>query len=144
MAGVEIAGVVERVERIASVRANPAADTALIQTGPVAIREVQAWCHAVVVRNGAVLFAPGEPNLGRTTRLANQARRRALRGLYRSCAIPGGTTDLSNLLPVCSMHHTIIHNDGWIIELGPHCELTLRLPDGTIHSTGPPTRQTVA
>ena len=92
----EIAGVVERVERIASVRANPAADTALIHTGPVAIREVQAWCHAVVVRNGVVLYAPGEPNLGRNTRLANRAQRSALRGLYRSCAIPGGTTDLNN------------------------------------------------
>ena len=140
----EIAGVVERVERVASVRANPAADTALIQTGLVAVREVQAWCDAVVVRNGVVLYAPGEPNLGRNTRLANQAQRRALRGLYRSCAIPGGTTDLNNLLPVCGMHHTRIHNDGWIIELGPHRVLTLRLPDGTIHTTGPPTRQTAA
>jgi len=91
--------------------------------------------------------------------LASRAQRRALRGLYRSCAIPGctvgydrcklhhiiwwikgGTTDLNNLLPVCSMHHTRIHNDGWIIELGPHRELTLRLPDGSIRTTGPPTR----
>jgi len=38
----EIAGVVERVERIVSVRANPAANTDLIQCGLVAIREVQA------------------------------------------------------------------------------------------------------
>ena len=115
--------------------------------------------HAVVVRNGVVLHAPGELNLGRTTRLANRAQRRALRGLYRNCAIPGctvsydrcklhhitwwrngGTTDLHNLLPVCSVHHTKIHHDSWIIELGPNRELTLRLPDGTIHTTGPPTR----
>jgi len=119
--------------------------------------------HAVVVRNGIVLYAPGELNLGRATRLANRAQRRALRGLYRDCAIPGctvgydrcklhhiiwwingGTTDLNNLLPVCSMHHTKIHNDNWIIELGPHRELTLRLPDGTIHTTGPPNRRTAA
>ena len=33
--------------------------------------------HAVVVRNGVVLHAPGELNLGRTTRLANRAQRRA-------------------------------------------------------------------
>ena len=113
---------------------------------------------AVVVRNGVVLHAPGELNLGRTTRLANRAQRRALRGLYRCCAIPGcnvgydrcelhhvlwwrhgGGTDLDNLIPICTKHHGKIHNDGWIIELGPHRELTLRLPDGTVRSTGPPT-----
>jgi hypothetical protein len=112
---------------------------------------------AVVVRNGVVLYAPGELNLGRSTRLANRAQRRALRGLYRSCAIPGcgvgydrcklhhiiwwrhdGRTDLDNLLPVCSVHHGRIHHDNWQIELGPNRELTLTLPDGTIHTTGPP------
>jgi hypothetical protein len=115
--------------------------------------------HAVVVRNGVVLYAPGELNLGRTTRLANRAQRRALRGLYRTCGIPGcsvnydrcklhhiiwwrnnGTADLHNLLPVCSVHHAKIHNNGWIIELGASRELTLTLPDGTIHTTGPPSR----
>jgi hypothetical protein len=116
--------------------------------------------HTVVVRNGVVLHAPGELNLGRSTRLANRAQRRALRGLYRTCAIPGcgvhydrcklhhiiwwrnqGRTDLDNLLPVCSVHHGRIHNDNWVIEVGPNRELTLRLPDGTIHTTGPPTRR---
>ena len=115
--------------------------------------------HTVVVRNGIVLYAPGELNLGRSTRLANRAQRRALRGLYTCCAIPGcsvaydrcklhhiiwwrngGTTDLDNLLPVCSVHHAKIHHDDWIIELGPNRELTLRLPDGSIHTTGPPSR----
>ena len=115
--------------------------------------------HAVVVRNGVVLHAPGEVDLGRTTRLANRAQRRALRGLYRCCAIPGcdvrydrcelhhviwwrhgGRTDLANLIPVCSRHHTKIHHDGWVIELGPNRELTLRLPDGTVQATGPPGR----
>ena len=119
--------------------------------------------HTVVVRNGVVLYAPGELNLCRTTRLANRAQRRALRGLYRGCAIPGcsvgydrsklhhlvwwrngGVTDLDNLLPLCSKHHGRIHHDGWVIELGPRRELTLRLPDGTIHNTGPPTRRTAA
>ena len=117
----------------------------------------------VVVRNGVVLYAPGELNLGRTTRLANRAQRRALRGLYRGCGIPGcsvaydrcklhhitwwtngGTTDLHNLLPVCSVHHAKIHHDGWIIELGPNRELTLTLPDGTVRATGPPGRRTAA
>jgi hypothetical protein len=47
---------------------------------------------------------------------------------------------LDNLLPVCSVHHTNIHHDDWVIELGPNRELTLRLPDGSIHTTGPPRR----
>ena len=143
------------------------------QTGPVAEFSIpveiptqvlatmagEADVRAVVVRNGIVLYAPGELNLGRTTRLANRAQRRALRGLYRNCAIPGctvsydrcklhhiiwwqhgGRTDLHNLLPVCSIHHTKIHNDRWIIELGPNRELTLQLPNGTIHTTEPPGR----
>ncbi len=119
--------------------------------------------HTVVVRNGVVLHAPGELNLGRTTRLANRAQRRALRGLYRSCAIPGcsvaydrcklhhivwwrhgGRTDLANLVPVCAVHHTRIHHDGWVIELGPHRQVTLHLPDGTTHTTAPPGRRTAA
>ena len=118
---------------------------------------------AVVVRNGVVLYAPGELDLGRSTRLANRAQRRALRGLYRSCAIPGcsvgydrcelhhviwwrlgGRTDLANLIPICTKHHTKIHHDSWIIELGPNRELTLRLPDGTIHNTSPPNHNTAA
>jgi hypothetical protein len=114
---------------------------------------------AVVVRNGVVLHAPGRLDLGRTTRLANRAQRRALRGLYSCCAIPGcrvsfercklhhvtwwrhgGRTDLDNLLPVCSKHHAKIHNDDWNITLGPNRELTLTLPDGQIMNTGPPRR----
>ncbi len=144
------------------------------QTGPVAefaiaieipariLAELagDADTHAIIVRNGVVLHAPGQLDLGRTTRLANRAQRRALRGLYKHCAIPGctvaydrcklhhiiwwtngGPTDLANLLPVCSHHHTKIHHDGWIIELGPHRELTLTLPDGNTHTTGPPRRR---
>ena len=44
--GMEIAGVVERVGAIASVRANTAATADLIESGLVAVREVQAWCDA--------------------------------------------------------------------------------------------------
>jgi hypothetical protein len=114
--------------------------------------------HTVVVRNGVVLHAPGNLNLGRTTRLANRSQRRALRGIYATCAIPGctthydrcklhhviwwrhgGRTDLDNLLPVCSRHHHKIHDFGWEVTLGPNRELTIRFPDGTVQSTGPPT-----
>ncbi len=118
---------------------------------------------AVVVRNGVVLYAPGELNLGRTTRLANRAQRRALRGLYSCCAIPGcsvaydrcklhhiiwwingGRTDLDNLIPMCTVHHGKIHHDSWTIELGANRELTLTLPDGTTHTTDPPHRRSAA
>ncbi|MEL6893418.1 MAG: HNH endonuclease signature motif containing protein [Actinomycetota bacterium] len=113
----------------------------------------------VVVANGLVLHAPGELNLGRTTRLANRAQRRALRGLYTTCAIPGctvhydrcklhhiiwwrhgGRTDLDNLLPVCTHHHTNIHNNSWDVSLGANRELTIHIPDGRTIHTGPPKR----
>ena len=115
--------------------------------------------HPVIIRNGVILHAPGQLDLGRTTRLANRAQRRALRALYATCAIPGctvrydhcklhhitwwrngGTTDLDNLLPVCSHHHNRIHDHSWDITLGPNRELTIRFPDGTTRCTGPPNR----
>lgn len=113
----------------------------------------------VVVANGLVLHAPGRLNVGRTTRLANRAQRRALQGLYSSCAVPGcavhydrcklhhivwwrdgGRTDLDNLLPVCRHHHTRLHADGWEISLGSNRELVIRIPDGNVMRTGPPRR----
>jgi hypothetical protein len=114
----------------------------------------------VVVRNGVVLHAPGQLNLGRSTRLASRARRRALRALYPTCAIPGcgvrfrytqphhvvwwehgGLTDVANLLPLCDRHHHCVHDKGWRLRLGPNRELDVILPDGQVMSTGPPTRQ---
>ncbi len=114
----------------------------------------------VVVRNGVVLHAPGELMLGRTTRLANRAQRRALRAMYPRCAIPGcetrfqhckihhvdwwrhgGCTDLPNLLPLCHRHHRHVHLDGWTIELNSGRELTVRTPDGRVRTTGPPRRR---
>jgi hypothetical protein len=118
---------------------------------------------AVVARNGVVLYAPGELDLGRRTRLANRAQRRALRGLYRTCAIPGctvgydrcelhhviwwrhgGLTNLDNLLPLCSHHHHKVHDDGWALILGANRELTIEFPDGRSMTTGPPRRRTAA
>jgi hypothetical protein len=115
--------------------------------------------HAVVIRNGVVLHAPGQLNLGRTSRMANRAQRRALRGLYATCAIPGcavkydncrlhhivrwddgGPTDLHNLLPLCERHHHAVHDRGWRLQLGPNRELTVHTPDGHVMTTGPPHR----
>ncbi|MFW2336011.1 HNH endonuclease [Ilumatobacter sp.] len=116
--------------------------------------------HPVIVRNGVVLYAPGELDLGRSTRLANRAQRRALRAMYPTCAIPGcsvryarcklhhltwwrhgGETDLSNLLPLCARHHSKVHDTGWDVRLGPNRELTVSFPDGTVRNTGPPSRR---
>ena len=59
----------------------------------------------VVVRNGVVLYAPGQLDLGRSTRLASKAQRRALRALYPTCAIPG----LRGPVPVhtAAPHHLV-------------------------------------
>jgi hypothetical protein len=115
--------------------------------------------NVIIVANGVVLYAPGQLDLGRTTRLASREQRCALHALYATCAVPGcsvhfdrcrlhhivfwcfgGRTDLVNLLPVCQHHHTRIHQDGWNITLGPNRELRIELPDGQIMSTGPPKR----
>ena len=116
--------------------------------------------HTIVVRNGIVLHAPGELNLGRTTRLANRPQRRALRATYATCAIPGcttrfdhckihhvhwwrhsGPTDLHNLLPICVKHHTLVHTGGWQLHLAPDRTLTVTQPDKTTMTTGPPRRK---
>ncbi len=120
----------------------------------------RADVDTVVVRDGAIVHAPGRLDLGRTTRLANAAQRRALRALYPTCAIPdcpvrfdhgkihhvrwwrrGGRTDLDNLLPVCIRHHTAIHHEGWVVELTPDRVLTVTLPNGEVMTTGPPRRR---
>jgi HNH endonuclease len=119
-----------------------------------------AVVHVVVTDgNGNIVKAPGELDLERTTRLANRAQRRALHALYATCAVPGccvrweytklhhikwwrhgGPTDLRNLIPLCQRHHDRVHTGGWILELGKDRALTIRLPNGTTMTTGPPNR----
>jgi hypothetical protein len=62
-----------------------------------------AAMHTVVVRNGVIIDAPGELNLGRSTRLANRAQRRALAAIYATCAIPGCHVRYSRT----KLHHVI-------------------------------------
>ena len=116
--------------------------------------------YPVIVRNGIILHAPGQLDLGRTTRLPNRAQRRALRALYPTCAIPGcqagfdlcqihhviwwrhlGRTALANLIPLCTRHHHAVHDDGWQLTLQPDRTLTIAYPDGRQQTTGPPTRR---
>jgi hypothetical protein len=95
--------------------------------------------------------------VGDTTRLATREQRRALRAMYRGCAVPGccvawdyvvihhlkyfhkrGPTDIENLLPLCSKHHHLVHEGGWTLSLDSFRHLTITLPDGTSKCHGPP------
>jgi hypothetical protein len=98
-------------------------------------------------------------DVGRSSRLATDDQRRALRAMYRTCGIGNcevpfdrceihhlkewtadlGETNLDSLIPGCSRHHHLVHEGGWRLELDPDTrELTITLPDGTIHSRSRP------
>jgi hypothetical protein len=98
--------------------------------------------------------------LGRERRTANRVQRRALRAMYRCCAILGcsvgfdnceihhlcwfrnrGLTDIDNLIPICHKHHHLVHEGGWNLAIDARRNLTITYPDGAIMTTGPPTRQ---
>jgi Domain of unknown function (DUF222) len=119
------------------------------------LRDVAARAKTHIV----AMWPPADLNLGRTQRLASATQRRALRGIYATCAIPdcpvrfsrtkmhhvwwwehGGPTDLDNLLPICSRHHHSVHDDGWKLKLLPDRTLEVTLPNGTTLTTGPPCR----
>ena len=107
-----------------------------------------------------VLGSSGEVlDLGREVRLANRAQRRALRALYRTCGHPdctvafdqcrvhhviffelGGATDLANLIPLCELHHHLVHEGGWSLSLAPDRTATWTRPDGTVWRTSTPNR----
>jgi hypothetical protein len=74
--------------------------------------------------------------LGRSTRLATAAQRRALAVRDAGCCIPGcgipaagceahhviwwrhgGTTDITNLALVCQRHHSAVHTGTWMITM---------------------------
>ena len=105
----------------------------------------------IVGADGVVLDA------GRTIRHANRNQRRALRAMYRTCAIAGcevpfdrceihhitwvehdGTTDLHNLIPICSRHHHLVHEGHHTLHLAPDRTLTVTTPDGHTYSTSIP------
>jgi len=93
--------------------------------------------------------------VGRQRRLATRAQRRALRAMHRSCCLPGcdvgfercrihhvaswehnGATDLDNLVPICELHHHLVHEGGWTLQLHPGRRITLRRPDGAVTFDG--------
>jgi hypothetical protein len=93
--------------------------------------------------------------VGRSQRLATPAQRAALAAMHRTCMQPtctvpfedcpihhiipweqGGPTDLSNLGPLCTAHHTLVHHGGWTLTMTPDRIATWTRPDGTIFHTG--------
>ncbi len=48
-----------------------------------------------------------------------------------------GPTDLNNLIPLCTVHHHRVHDDGWRIVLDPERMLTVIKPDGHTWKTIP-------
>ena len=105
----------------------------------------------VVGADGVRLF------LGRETRLANRAQRRALRVWYRTCALCDvpfehtqahhvswyelhhGRTNIDNLVPLCARHHHLVHEGGWHLHLAADRTLTVTRPGGVVTTHGPPT-----
>ena len=97
-------------------------------------------------------------DVGRARRLATVAQRTALTTIHTTCAIPecdtpitrteihhihhwehGGTTDLANLIPLCTTCHHHVHDRGWQLHLLADRTLIVTRPDGTT-STGRPDR----
>lgn len=114
----------------------------------------RAMCHAVIMPALITTGSGQVLHLGRQVRVANRAQRRALRAMYASCAFPGcttsfshcqmhhitpwhqgGTTDLDNLLPLCSRHHHLVHEGRWRIELDADRTLQVHQPDGRLFKT---------
>jgi len=94
-------------------------------------------CEAEIIP--VVLGGHGVPlDVGRSRRLATANQRRALEAFHSTCAVPdcavpfhhcqihhidywesGGSTDLDNMVPLCSRHHHAVHEGGWEISLEP-------------------------
>jgi hypothetical protein len=94
-------------------------------------------------------------DVGRQCRVATRAQRRALRSLYRTCAHPqctvgfdacrihhvvywfaGGRSDLANLVPLCEIHHHLVHEGGWALQLFADRRTIWTTPDGTVYHDG--------
>jgi hypothetical protein len=92
--------------------------------------------------------ADGNPlNVGRKTRTISTALRRALQSRDRGCRFPGcsrkrytdahhvqhwangGETNLDNLVLLCSVHHRLVHEEGFKMEKTPK-GLVFRAADG--------------
>ena len=118
-----------------------------------------AVVHTVVVRNGVIIDAPGELNLGRSSRLANRAQRRASARCMRrvrsravecvtaapNCTMSSGgnTADcrISTTFCRCASDTTTTSTTTTGCSPSPPTgNSTIHFPDGSIMTTGPPKR----
>jgi len=130
----------------------------VINTNGVVIRQGPAVPTYDQMRTS--LTSPVSLRAGRTRRFATRHQRRALRAMYRRCAIHGchahvsttephhliewehgGNTDIELLLPVCKHHHDTLHAQAWNLTLDPDRRLTITKDSITTMATGPPADQ---
>jgi len=92
---------------------------------------------------------------GRNRRFATVAQRREVMRRDRHCRFPGcanvtftnvhhvvrwkpgGTTDLDNLVLLCTHHHAVVHSKGWTMSGDANGELTVIAPGGRIMTSRP-------
>jgi len=124
---------------------------------PLPVSTVRRMCCDAEILP-AVLDGNGEvTDLGRSRRTASRAQRRKLAAMHRTCAHPDctvgfsacrihhvrwwwrdhGRSDMDNLLPLCEVHHHLVHEGGWELTLTPDRVATWTRPDGTVWHTGP-------
>jgi hypothetical protein len=133
-----------------------AADTVKRQSevadGPALAPETvrRLGCDAAVV---TMLERNGKPlSVGRRTRAIPPALRRALRSRDRGCRFPGcthsrhlhahhiehwargGSTEIGNLVQLCSYHHQLVHEGGYRVRAVSGAALEFRRPDGRLIS----------
>lgn len=77
---------------------------------------------------------------GERCRFPGCTRRRKLHAHHVIYWSHGGPTDLSNLVLLCSRHHTVVHDQGFQLVLRPDRRLDVTTPEGTplLHHPGLP------
>jgi Domain of unknown function (DUF222)/HNH endonuclease len=93
--------------------------------------------------------------MGRRTRIPSGWMARQVRYRDQECRFPGcgarrfteahhivwwsrgGRTDLENLLLICSFHHKLVHEHGWVVKRAPDGDPRWFRPDGTRYRAGP-------
>ncbi|MFL5736288.1 MAG: DUF222 domain-containing protein [Actinomycetota bacterium] len=146
----------DRATVVVHVRAGDGPAGSDIDGGPVIHPETarRLLCEArtqVVVEDGSARPL----GLGRITRDPSAWMLRQLRYRDGGCTFPGcgsqrfakahhvvwwrrgGTTDLENLVMLCTFHHKLVHEHGWKVELGDGAVTRWFRPDGTRFRAGP-------
>ena len=147
--------VLVHVDHAALTGADPAGRCELDDGAPVAATTARRLaCDASLVR---LIERDGAPiRLGRKTRTIPPALRRALHARDRGCRFPGcgsrrfvdahhiehwahgGPTNLENLVQLCSAHHRLLHEGGYLIRRGHGGAISFYRPDGRRIPDSPP------